>query len=128
MRKIALIVALLAGLAYVLSRQYGDEPDAPMAVTMPESRTPDYVVTEDTEREAPMEMAPRPTFGGYPCSDDCSTHVAGFYWAEEHSISDPDNCEGATGAFIEGCRVYAESRGEVEATGALEPGLYIAQR
>ncbi len=55
--------------------------------------------------------APRPTFGGYPCpSGDCSQDKAGFRWAEENGIVDADDCIGDSGAFIEGCRVYAQQR------------------
>ena len=55
--------------------------------------------------------APQPTFGGYPCpSGDCSEDKAGFQWAEGNAIADPDDCTGNSGAFIEGCRVYAQQR------------------
>ena len=56
--------------------------------------------------------APRSRFGGYPCpSSDCSEDKAGFRWAEDNAIVDPDDCTGNSGAFIEGCRVYAQQRG-----------------
>jgi len=29
-------------------------------------------------------------FGGYECTKDCSGHAAGYDWAEEHGIDDPD--------------------------------------
>ena len=32
----------------------------------------------------------------------------GYQWAARNRIHDPDDCAGATAAFIEGCRVYAE--------------------
>lgn len=53
---------------------------------------------------------PTPTFGGYPCPHDCSENRAGYAWASENNIRDPDNCTGDTGAFIEGCRVYAQEQ------------------
>lgn len=49
-----------------------------------------------------------PSFGGYTCTDDCSGHEAGYAWAEEHDIVDPDDCGGRSESFIEGCQAYAE--------------------
>jgi len=54
--------------------------------------------------------APAPMFGGYPCIGDCSDDKAGYRWAEQNGITDPDSCTGNTGTFIEGCRVYARQR------------------
>lgn len=50
------------------------------------------------------------TFGDYPCIPDCTEHEAGYQWGKERGISDPDDCSGNTGSFIEGCRVYAEKQ------------------
>jgi hypothetical protein len=50
------------------------------------------------------------TFGEYPCIPDCAEHEAGYQWGQEHGIRDADNCSGNTGAFMEGCRVYAEEQ------------------
>jgi hypothetical protein len=49
-----------------------------------------------------------PTFNGYPCTVDCSGHEAGYEWAEEHGITDADDCDGNSESFIEGCQSYAE--------------------
>jgi hypothetical protein len=51
-----------------------------------------------------------PTFMGYSCTDDCSGHEAGYNWAEENGIDDPDNCGGNSDSFIEGCQAYAEEQ------------------
>jgi len=48
------------------------------------------------------------TFHGYDCTEDCSGHEAGYDWAEEKGITDPDDCGGNSNSFIEGCRAYAE--------------------
>ena len=48
----------------------------------------------------------RPSFNGYPCTDDCSGHNAGYQWAEENSISTPDDCDGKSDSFNEGCFSY----------------------
>jgi hypothetical protein len=50
------------------------------------------------------------TFAGHECTDDCSGHIAGYQWAEEHNVSDPEDCDGNSLSFIEGCQAYA--RGE----------------
>lgn len=49
------------------------------------------------------------TFGGYECTEDCSGHQAGYDWAREHNITDPDDCGGDSQSFVEGCKVYTEN-------------------
>jgi hypothetical protein len=49
-------------------------------------------------------------FGEYPCQGDCAADKAGYRWAAQNRISDPDDCTGDTAPFIEGCRVYAEQQ------------------
>lgn len=49
-------------------------------------------------------------FRGYSCTSDCSGHEAGYAWAEEQGISDPDDCGGNSLSFEEGCRAYAEEQ------------------
>lgn len=49
-------------------------------------------------------------FKGDPCTVDCSGHEAGYEWAEEKGIDDPDDCDGNSDSFIEGCRSYAEEQ------------------
>lgn len=48
--------------------------------------------------------------GGYGCTQDCSGHDAGYEWAEENEITDPDDCSGKSWSFEEGCRSFAEER------------------
>jgi hypothetical protein len=50
------------------------------------------------------------TFKGYECTVDCEGHEAGYAWAEEKGIDDPDDCGGNSQSFIEGCRAYAEEQ------------------
>lgn len=52
-----------------------------------------------------------PTFHGDTCTFDCSGHEAGYDWAEEQGITDPDDCGGNSDSFIEGCQTYAEENG-----------------
>ena len=47
-------------------------------------------------------------FNGYPCTEDCSGHEAGYNWAEEHDIDNIDDCGGNSDSFIEGCQSYVE--------------------
>lgn len=47
---------------------------------------------------------------GYPCTKDCSGHVAGDQWAQNHAITDPNQCPyGSSSSFWEGCKSEAES-------------------
>src|SRR5690349_22149334 len=48
--------------------------------------------------------------GQYGCTQDCSGHNAGYAWAEQQDIQDPDDCAGDSQSFIEGCQDYAEAR------------------
>lgn len=34
-------------------------------------------------------------FHGYPCTQDCSGHRAGYEWAERKGVTDPDDCGGS---------------------------------
>jgi hypothetical protein len=57
------------------------------------------------------------TFGGYECTEDCSGHAAGYKWAEEKGLEDPDSCPTGHGnSFYEGCLAHSEdpSRGADE--------------
>jgi hypothetical protein len=47
-------------------------------------------------------------FYGYPCTQDCSGHEAGYEWAKRKGIDDVDDCGGNSTSFIEGCQAYVE--------------------
>jgi hypothetical protein len=49
-------------------------------------------------------------FHGYPCTQDCSGHEAGYAWADRKGIDDADDCGGKSNSFIEGCRAYVEEQ------------------
>ncbi len=49
-------------------------------------------------------------FHGYPCTQDCSGHEAGYDWAEQEGIADPDDCSGTSNSFVEGCQAWAEDQ------------------
>jgi hypothetical protein len=64
------------------------------------------------------------TFAGYDCTEDCSGHEAGYAWAEEHDISDGDDCDAAgehsnSPSFAEGCHAYVD--GEADPEGSEDP-------
>ena len=56
-------------------------------------------------------------FHGYPCTQDCSGHEAGFEWADRKGIDDVDDCGGNSNSFIEGCQAYVEENEESNADG-----------
>lgn len=45
----------------------------------------------------------------YGCTDDCGGHNAGYAWAEQNDLTDPDECGGNSASFVEGCRAYGEA-------------------
>ena len=58
-------------------------------------------------------------FGGYECTVDCSGHEAGYTWAEQHDITDGDDCDTAgehsnSPSFAEGCHAYVDGESEPE--------------
>lgn len=53
-------------------------------------------------------LAPPYTSWSRGCTDDCSGHDAGYEWAEEHDITDADDCTGNSQSFIEGCEERVE--------------------
>jgi hypothetical protein len=109
MKHWATLALIIGGLLFVISMQLAqavrrEQPASavasePRRVGPPEKPAPE-------RKAAPLAQA----FGGYPCLVDCSEDKAGYRWAEQRGISDPDDCTGITAAFMEGCRVYAEHR------------------
>lgn len=57
---------------------------------------------------APTRSTYAATYGSAGCTSDCSGHDAGYEWAENNSITDPDDCGGSSQSFIEGCEAHAE--------------------
>lgn len=47
-------------------------------------------------------------FHGYPCTEDCSGHEAGYDWAQDNDIHDESDCSGSSQSFIEGCEAYTQ--------------------
>lgn len=116
-----LCLASLALCAVVLCLGGCDSPANPSANPTP-TTTPSPSVTPravahledddetDTDETAYDEESEdnAEEFHGYRCTVDCSGHEAGYRWAEEHDIRDPEDCGGKSQSFIEGCRAWAE--------------------
>jgi gamma-glutamylcyclotransferase (GGCT)/AIG2-like uncharacterized protein YtfP len=50
-------------------------------------------------------------YKGYPCTVDCSGHMAGYVWAQIKGIQRVEECPlGHSNSFYEGCKSYAEGR------------------
>jgi hypothetical protein len=56
----------------------------------------------------------RITSDNWNCTGNCSGHEAGYEWASNKGISDPDECDGNSDSFIEGCQAYANEQ-QIEA-------------
>lgn len=79
----------------------------------PSDETTEYTDSAYDDSAQAAEEAPTYSgqeFNGNPCIGDCSGHEAGYQWAEENGIDDPDTCGGNSDSFIEGCQSYAEEQ------------------
>jgi hypothetical protein len=107
------ILALIGVVGVVLYFANGRSEDEHRAKAHAQS-IGDAVSSETNPRE----------FAGYECTVDCSGHEAGYEWAEEHDISDGDDCDRAgehsnSPSFAEGCHAYVD--GESDPEQAAEP-------
>lgn len=64
----------------------------------------ELVGTEEVSEDESQE------FSGSPCMDNCSGHEAGYEWAEQHGVADPNECGGDSNSFFEGCMAYAQEQ------------------
>jgi hypothetical protein len=102
------IFLIVAGLTFVIGSNLVQH--MALADAAPTTHEPPRPTAPRKEAQPPKQPQGPMTFGEYPCPGDCAEDKAGYDWAARNSISDPDSCTGMTGAFIEGCRVYAERR------------------
>jgi hypothetical protein len=80
-----------------------------------DSRVPTQISGPAVPTEQPRSLPPLATFHGYGCSVDCSGHEAGYNWAEEHDITDRDDCPidpDNSPSFTEGCYAYADEQSD----------------
>jgi hypothetical protein len=51
-------------------------------------------------------------YRGYPCTKDCSGHIAGYNWAIKKGIQQPQDCPYRTShnSFWEGCKSKTQGR------------------
>jgi hypothetical protein len=69
-------------------------------------------ISEDATDNGSYHTRPN-TFASYECTQGCSGHEAGYAWAEEHDISDGEDCVTAgehsnSPSFSEGCHAYVD--------------------
>jgi len=68
-----------------------------------------YAFANSNDSSSPVNRDTTPTFHGRPCTTaDCHGHRAGYAWAEEENITNPNDCGGKSDSFIEGCEMWAE--------------------
>lgn len=93
---------------YALATQDSAPPKPPeVAALVPTVSQPSYT---NSNIAAPATLPT--TFMGYECTEDCSGHEAGYEWAADEGVTDPDECGGRSDSFIEGCEAYAEEAQE----------------
>lgn len=95
---------ILGGIIYATSNR-GDDPPSP---------SPSHSAADD-DSDSPASAGL--TFHGYDCTVDCSGHEAGYQWAEEHDITDEDDCDGNSESLIEGCKAYVQEQGYAKRDG-----------
>ena len=81
-----------------------------------EQRMPDST-PESSKHES---THPRRQFRGYDCTEDCSGHEAGYEWAEQHDITDGDDCDTAgsnsnSASFAKGCHAFVDGESDDDA-------------
>ena len=103
------LIVVIAALLYSLPFR-SDPGQQPVELSAGETPLENNRTIPYEKIPAPRKPTPAQKFGGYPCIGDCSDDKAGYRWARQNGITDPDSCTGNTGSFIEGCRVYARQR------------------
>jgi hypothetical protein len=88
------VLVLVCIVVFVLGDRHDSNKDVPSAVAADQD-------SDHSDGNEPLE------FHGYPFTRDCSGQEAGYQWAQDHNITDPDDCGGNSESFIEGCKSYA---------------------
>lgn len=105
MKKIIIFGLCIIFLYFLLSKNSTNQTSTS---TFHNSNSSDYLGNSNEDENLDYEDEDTLTFRGYECTEDCSGHEAGYEWAEEKGIDDPEDCGGNSGSFIEGCQAYAE--------------------
>jgi len=104
-RSIILVMVMIGLAACSPGGKKGSQPPAQAAAKSGQTPHPvGPVVDEDL-------------FHGWKCGDgDCSLHQAGYAWAAQHKIVNPQDCQaksekGKSESFVEGCWAYTGAEG-----------------
>jgi len=111
MRGILIAGGIAAALILLAATASRSDPD--VTASRISSPLPTIVPSLRPITPTPYYRVPQPLpapfyFYGYPCTEDCSGHEAGYEWAEENGVTDADDCGGNSDSFIEGCQAYVE--------------------
>jgi len=104
------LVPVLATTAFFLALPLISVPGREVATV----RTPTPIFL--TARAALAQSTYEFEFGSLECEGDCARHEAGFRWAARRRLTHPDQCEGSTRSFIQGCRAFLIAVRERERT------------
>lgn len=102
------IVGIIVAVWVFSGEKNGNAPTPTTTTYNPPSQL--YYQPQPAYQQPTIPTYSSPTFMGYSCTDDCSGHEAGYNWADENGIDDPDDCDGNSDSFIEGCQAYAEEQ------------------
>jgi hypothetical protein len=110
---------LCIGIGVVLLLALTEKDSKPMHTSSPQvsPKVQPYVqpaIIADAMKPQPLPsytpIYPGVGYSGSECTYDCSGHEAGYQWAEQKGIEEPDDCGGNSQSFIEGCRKYANEK------------------
>jgi hypothetical protein len=110
--KVAASMLMLLGACSSNSDEYNETANEEFQVSDGAEERADETYAEFDNRRDEL-AGTKGEVAGFGCTEDCSGHDAGYKWAEERGITDPDDCGGKSWSFEEGCQAYAnEHQGE----------------
>lgn len=95
------VILWIVGIVFVLWFLSSSSNSKSTSSTYTSGRYDENVLSEEDEKI---------TSDNWECTDDCRGHEAGYEWAADKGISDPDDCGGNSDSFIEGCEAYANEQ------------------
>ena len=105
-KKLWIIVVIIILFGWLFNAYSSKSSSPVMPSTSYEGDT--YYDEDEEVVEDPKYESPGLEYRGYPCTEDCSGHEAGYEWAEENGIESIDDCGGNSNSFVEGCYSYVE--------------------